>query len=392
MLIRYFTYQKERLAKRSSLFQRPYIKANRLTVIIGIFSSFVILAMLILGPESAIPRRDFYKSVNENENRAPIVLTAGVYIQKLYDLDLQSKTFAADGYIWIKWLGELKAWDSHTSKDPANTLEFLNSVYKDDFIESLSPEDPYTNKSDESYQAKVFSGKFLATELDLRKFPFETIILPIEIETDDYWISEAVLHADKNAGSAAVSEKNSLNGYTYKGMSFTARKHIYNTAFGLEKDALASFGRRDRTEYSNIIAEFVYQRDPGSTAWRLFVPLLAVLWITILSPLIDPRNLEPKVALPASVVLSLVFLQQGYRDMLPDSISYLTFMDKVYGLSYCATFIVFLEAVVSTNLVLRLKPNVWLRIYPRLKQKEKRLHECILFAMLIGPPILWIAS
>jgi len=372
---------------------KRFSNGTALAIAISIAMSILLVAWLTLsGNNPDNKKRDFYAPIEKVDiNKSTTMLDSEIYIQKVDDLDLQSKSFAADGYIWIKWNGDLMAWDIKTKTDPADTIEFLNAVYKSDFKESLSPEEPYYNEKGLGYQAKSFSGKFLAYDIDLRRFPFETITLPIEIETDDFWISEAALMA-RGTKNSSVSEKNSLNGYGFERMSYSCRKHIYNTDFGLSDDAVKDFKINNASEFSNCVAELIYKRETGSTAWRLFVPLLAVLWITILSPLIDPRNLEPKVALPASVVLSLVFLQQGYRDMLPDSISYLTFMDKIYGLSYIATFLVFLEALVSTNLVLSLNEAAWLKIAPKLKAQERILHRVLIAALCIGPVFLWFTT
>lgn len=74
-----------------------------------------------------------------------------------------------------------------------------------------------------------------------------------------------------------------------------------------------------------------FSRSFSSSIWNLFIPLLTVLIMAIFSLLIDPSNNEPKVALPASVLLVLVFLQEGFKSLLPYSISYLTFMDYLYS-------------------------------------------------------------
>ena len=92
-----------------------------------------------------------------------------------------------------------------------------------------------------------------------------------------------------------------------------------------------------------------FNRSISSSTWNLFVPLITILLIVICSPLIDPRNYEPKVALPASVLLVLVFLQQGYKMLLPSSLTYLTFMDYLYGWSYLITLLIFLESLYTTN-------------------------------------------
>jgi hypothetical protein len=376
------------LLPRFKKFIQGYMR-HGLVVPLGLLISVLFIAGLMLSGTGNKSSSDYYQSVSKMDiERAEVVFDAGIYIQKLYDLDLQSKTFSADGYAWISWTGNLETWDDRTKQKPADTLEFLNAVDKDSFKETLSPDSPYKDELGRWYQSKVFSGRFLASDIDLKRFPFETIRLPVIIESDDFWINEAIMLVNKSGGSG-VSNMNSLNGYSYDDLKVASRKHVYTTAFGLDHDSLKAFGKNQLSEYSNIVIELVYKRAPGSSAWTLFVPLLAVIWITIISPLIDPRNLEPKVALPASVVLSLVFLQQGYRQMLPASISYLTFMDKIYAIAYVITFIVFIEAVATTNMCLRVDPRLWKRVYPVIRKREKNLHCVLLCVLILLPPILW---
>ena len=49
---------------------------------------------------------------------------------------------------------------------------------------------------------------------------------------------------------------------------------------------------------------------------------------------------EFRIEIPVAVLLTLIFLQDGYRSDLPD-LSYLTFMDSVYVIAYLASFVSF---------------------------------------------------
>ena len=105
----------------------------------------------------------------------------------------------------------MKAWDEATQNDPALTLEFLNAIEHWDFVKELSPEDPYTDSDGWTYQSAVFSGRFLANDIDLRRFPFESITLPIEIESDDFWLTELAFVPD-TSGSSGISQKKCPSG------------------------------------------------------------------------------------------------------------------------------------------------------------------------------------
>ncbi len=339
----------------------------------------------------SLEQRDYYESITEQDIQlAPTSFDVGIWIQKVYAFDPQTKTFSADGYAWLKWKGEIEAWDEVTSQQPAKTIEFLNAVDQWDLVLELSPEMPYVDAGGWNYQAVVFSGRFLANDLDLHRFPFEDITLPIEIETDDFWITDVMLTNDQS-GSSGVSEKSTLQGYAYKGFQTKTRKHIYRTSMGLNADAQQYFGDPNIAKYPNFVAEVTYERINLSSFWQLFVPLLAVMGITIITPLIDPRSSDTKIAIPASVILALVFLQDGYRQMLPDSLAYLTYMDQLYGIAYAVSIIVFVESIWFTNILNDLDESEEQGVVNRIKRIEQRLHVGLLTLSLLVPIGIWYA-
>lgn len=348
---------------------------------------------------SEVPR-DYYEQVtNLDHSKGAADLKAGIFVQRLYNFDPESKTFWANGYFWIKWKDPIKAYnttktgegkpeDLNTTSltNPMGKVEFLNAVETDDMSRVSWPEKPYRTEDGWLYQSITFSGKFVATDVNYSRFPFETLELPIEIETDGFWITEVIFSLDDKE-SQGLASNNSLQGFRYTNSSFITRKHVYSTSFGLNADAKKIFGHKNKSIYPNFLATFKYQREPGSTSWQLFVPLSAVILVTVVSPLIDPKNSEPKVALPASVILALVFLQQGYREMLPRAISYLTYMDKIYSVAYIATVIVFIFAVYSTNTYLRGEASPKKVLF--IRQLEKRLCAALVVFLVISPYFAW---
>ena len=53
-----------------------------------------------------------------------------------------------------------------------------------------------------------------------------------------------------------------------------------------------------------------------------------------------PDEQDARAGIPVTVLLTLVFLQQVYRDELPD-LPFLTFLDQVYVIAYVVTLIAF---------------------------------------------------
>ena len=336
--------------------------------------------------------RDYYEVMTAQEvENAYTRHTIGMFIQKISAFDPQTKTFAADGYVWLKWKKPIKAWDKATQDDPALTLEFINAVEHWDFVKNLSPEEPYLDKDGWTYQALVFSGRFLASDLNLQRFPFESITLPIEIETDDFWLSELALIPDES-GSSGISQKNALQGYTLNKATFTARKHIYETSMGLNADAREEFGRDNVGIYPNFLAEISYTRNFGSSSWQLLLPLGIVSSVAFLTPMIDARAAEAKIALPASVILTLVFLQDGYKQMLPQSLAYLTLFDKFYIAMYLSSLAIFGITIWYANKISRASDDQKHDTARIIRSQESTANFVVVLFLFVSLLLIWMTT
>ncbi len=74
--------------------------------------------------------------------------------------------------------------------------------------------------------------------------------------------------------------------------------------------------------------------------------------LVLLSPTLSSSLWDVRLGVPPTALLTLIFLQQGYREKLPD-IAYITFIDSVYNCCYFAiliTFILFLWGSNKINL------------------------------------------
>ena len=80
----------------------------------------------------------------------------------------------------------------------------------------------------------------------------------------------------------------------------------------------------------------------------MMIPLLTVLTISIAGLLISPKNYEPRLGLPATSILVLVFLQDRC-DIVPISLGYSTLMDKLYIIAFTVIVAIFMETVATGN-------------------------------------------
>ena len=333
---------------------------------------------------------DYYESVSyDNFSEVEGSIDIGVNLTNIWGLDLSSKTFNAEGYVWLKWdeLPEwLKDWDPEISETPLETISFVNAVERYDFVRSIEPSSPWLDIDGKNIQWLFFSGKFIARDLYFKKFPFETISLPVELETDDFWSTEANF-LYKESGST-IAQNRTIHGYNFVDSSVDARTHVYPTDWG-QKGA-EEFFPPNTTKYSNFTVTITYSRNIFSSFLNIFLPLVIVMIIVVVTPLIEINNVDAKIALPASVLLVLVFLQDGYKKMIPLGLEYPTYADYLFSICLSVTASVFLWSVFTSNLLLKAPtPEERDRVRLYRNRSDSYFFCCTLMYLILSPFFLY---
>jgi hypothetical protein len=78
------------------------------------------------------------------------------------------------------------------------------------------------------------------------------------------------------------------------------------------------------------------------------LPLTITMVVMLLTPNLRASFSSERLAIPPVVLLTLVFMQQAYRDSLP-SLPYLTVLDGLYAFSYLVTLVFFCEFIWCAN-------------------------------------------
>ena len=140
--------------------------------------------------------------------------------------------------------------------------------------------------------------------------------------------------------------------------------------------------------YPNSILELTLKRSVSSSFFRYILPLLTGVSVLILTENLTNKYQEIKVATPPTVLLTFIFMQNGYQNEIPQ-LSYVTYMDKLYFLSYFLAILQLANALVSVGK--RNKIN-------RISQKSFKISftklSRLLFSLsvIIGPFILFFTS
>ena len=258
---------------------------------------------------------------------------AGIHLEKIYELNLNSRTFTADGEIWLEWLPEVEALRQKHGDDPSELITLANRIETWDSTFEPSTNAPRELSGGRRQQLYHFSSRFYDDQVDFRRDPFDVLRLPIIVELKPLWTSqkyeEVRLLPEANKDNL-VGELGSLSGYQLESASFTPYLRRTNNHRGTWY----------RPHMSQVRLEVVYQSNlwPGIVNW--VIPLMIINSIVLMAPSVEGTLSDVRLAIPSTALLTLIFLQQSYHSSLP-KLPYTTFLDDLFTASYLIAMALF---------------------------------------------------
>ncbi len=133
--------------------------------------------------------------------------------------------------------------------------------------------------------------------------------------------------------------------------------------------------------------ELRYEPIGWASLVKWLLPLTITMVVMLLTPNLRAGFSSERLAIPPVILLTLVFMQQAYRDSLP-SLPYLTVLDGLYAFSYLVTLVFFCQFIWCANRLDRLASEGNGQGRPGLERKIKRLELGLQLASLAGYGVL----
>ena len=190
-----------------------------------ILLALILMTALVVSNGNIGHKKLYYPPDNYNSSIDTANFTIGLDVQRINNINLESRSFSAEGWVSLKWedLPEwVESWDPEIHANPVLTLSLANAINRDDLHLKATPSPPYLDKDGNYIQWLEFSGSFYIDKINLRKFPFHTIELPIEIEFDDYFAEEVNVRIRKMQ-SRLIGVKE------FSGYSFASENIVHST-------------------------------------------------------------------------------------------------------------------------------------------------------------------
>ena len=143
---------------------------------------------------------------------------------------------------------------------------------------------------------------------------------------------------DNEAKGSTLGEYVSLNGYKIIGSERQEFLHQYTS----------NFGQGDLSAFASIRYNILYNTDFGAAFWAYIFPLLILVTVVIISPSLPGSLGDVRLAIPTTILLTLIFLQIGYKADLP-ALAYVTYLDWLYIYAYVVSASLFILFCWGTN-------------------------------------------
>jgi Neurotransmitter-gated ion-channel transmembrane region/Neurotransmitter-gated ion-channel ligand binding domain len=190
--------------------------------------------------------------------------------------------------------------------------------------------DLYVRPDGRVYMIESFDAK-LATELDLRRFPFDTEYLPVYVTPLDGDIDRIALVPDQARSQLATTLFAGLAQWRMQGLRMRGYRDNYlgDTAHG-------------------VVFSLQVQRNSGAYVWKFIVPLSLIVVVSWIGFWLSPNDFKPKDLLGTGVstLLIVVAFTLSLTTVLPRT-SYVTYIDVF--LLIC--FLLVIAAIAATAVI-----------------------------------------
>ena len=315
--------------------------------------------------------------------RQGIAMQVGMHVDSIYELSLAEKTYFVDGRFWLEWPNAVQEWMQRENLDPLAVVDFSNQVedWNSKVMADLSQ--PKQREDGTWYQSFRFSSHFHVRTIDLRKYPFGSLQLPIVLQVvpaHSVVDGRPLLLVPEHNQRGIIGEDASLDGYSLTSATLAPVVRTYRTDYGLNR----------LVRISQVQCLFNYRSSfwPGFITYVL--PLAIILLVVLISPYLECSLGDVRLAIPSTALLTLVFLQQGYAAGLPQT-PYLSYLDKLYAVAYLICVGLFILFAWSTNRYAQASDDQKAAVQARLDRIDQRFQLVSLGLIVVVALEVWLA-
>jgi hypothetical protein len=311
--------------------------------------AFALLCMLVIRRSRAQPAAPSASAVASVVAPAPPVsgvrkVVVGLYLQNIPDIDIKTNSFAAEFYLWFLWDGDV---------DPTLTFELTNVVNVSEltkvpvFVDATGAPAPELLPDGRKLQQFHCYGRF-GHPFPLARYPFDDHEIVITLEDARHSVNALVYEIDSKG--TAMRPDLTIPGWILSPMNTKLGRTKFATTFGDPRSG------RSEESYSQVAFAVRISRPVVGIISKTVVPIALIILITFGAFFLQPSDIDARLCLTITALISAVALQFTAASELPPTGS-LLLLDKIYILSYVAILAVTFTCIAANRYVNREQPE-----------------------------------
>jgi hypothetical protein len=270
------------------------------------------------------------------DNQTPAHVKVGVYVLNVGKLDTATGAFTVDFYL---------SFSSDRPVNPGN-FEFANG-------RSTSIDKSVDEPTEKFYRIQAS----LADNLDLGRYPFDSHELTIEIEDKEQTVNSLVYEVSR--ADSGLDPSVNIVGWVMDDWDAKVVPHYYQPY---------------DTTFSKYVFSLKIHRSPTAAIFKTFLPAIIIVWMGLLSILLTPDKIVPRLTLTAGALTGAVMFHLNMTSSLPP-LGYITFGDRFMLINYVTIGLALISTLVALTAVDR-----------KQDKKAKRVHDITLIVV----PVTWL--
>ena len=275
-----------------------------------------------------------------------VPLLVALDLDNVYGFSSREKTYMVEGTLEVAAAAPvMESWLA-AGVEPIRLVRFKNLVQPWD--SRIEPNRGPRRRGATLALRYRFNGRFYSDEIDYRAYPFGALPLEVQLVPDANFPSTIqdppAIKLDAQPADSGVSRRSNMDGYR-----------------------LASWSYGSTPEGAEL--NLIYRPISWASLVKWLLPLTITMVVMLLTPNLRSSFSSERLAIPPVILLTLVFMQQAYRDTLP-SLPYLTVLDGLYAFSYLVTLAFFCEFIWCANLMDGRSSSAIARLEPRVGRLE----------------------
>jgi hypothetical protein len=270
--------------------------------------------------------------------QVPLTLDVAIKVGNVRSFSPRDKTYSIEGLLRITLPAETNEKLVAMGIEPSELLRFKNQI--DPWNSLMEPDGGLVKVGKNARVDYRFISEFYSDQIDYRGYPLGE--LPLELTLVPVPLANGAIRAYPYDGSVLASSDSPLPLKIRVNRAESSVSRMSNME-GYQLSKWSFVSRPDRIEM-----QLFYSPIGWAAFVKWLLPLVITMTLMLLTPTLMVNFASERLAIPPVILLTLVFMQQAYRESLP-SLPYLTLLDTLYAFSYMVTLAFFCEFIWRAN-------------------------------------------